>query len=184
MKFKKNLCLYLVIVMVISFASCGVSREEFISAVEAYKIFDEPFGVAEMETVSDFIAEMESFDGENENFITFVDASWSTEELTEDDEFITGLREETDFVYDDDKYYGELRVNITVASKKDNATLENCTYYYLFSLKDGVVTAEATATSPEDAEFDYEDFAVGKTAVKDNMGVWWVLGSVMHETYK
>ena len=183
---QKILCICLIVVMVISFASCGVSHEEFVSAVEKYKVFDKPttMGDAEIETVADFIEVMESFDGENENYMTFINASWSTENLTEEDKFIQKLQEETDFVYDEDKYYGRLHVNVEVGSKKDYSTKENITYYFLFSLKDEEITAEATAISPIYDEFDYEDFKLGERAVQTNMDVIFMLASIMQETYK
>lgn len=184
MKFKKFLCLCLISVMVITLASCGVSREEFVSAAEEYAVFDEPNFICEdeIETVADFIELMESFDGENDNFITFIHASWSMEELNEKDDFITELQENTDFVYDDDKYYGELYVNIEVASKKDYSTREDVTYHYLFSLKDDVITLEASATSYGD-DYDYENFIVGYGA-RDAMTACALLTIMLQDTYK
>ncbi len=171
-------------VTVIALASCGVSHEEFVSAAEEYVVFDEPerIGEDELETVADFIELMESFDGENDNFITFIHASWSMDELNEKDDFITELQENTDFVYDDDKYYGELYVNVEVASKKDYSTREDVTYHYLFSLKDDVITLEASATSYGD-DYDYEDFEVGYGA-RHAMSACALLTSVMQDIYK
>ncbi len=90
--------------------------------------------------------------------------------------------ENTDFVYDDDKYYGELYVNIEVAPKKDYSTQEDVTYHYLFSLKDDVITLEAFATS-YGGDYGYENFTVGYGA-RDAVTACATLTSVMKDVYK
>ena len=153
----KKIILFITMIAVsVVLTSCGISSEDFSNSVENYQIFDDNNSYG-LETVSDYIKKIESFDGEDSKITTLVTTFWSSEKLGEDNDFIQRLKQEKGFDYDKNKYYGELSVTVEIFSSVDYSTKEDFTYVYLFSLdKDKVVVPEATAIYYGDS-FDYED---------------------------
>lgn len=133
----------LILVLIVSLTGCGISREDFISSVKNYKIFEDSNTDDDMETISDFIKKVESFDESNEEMLSMISTSWSEENIKEDNELIQKLEQNNNFIYDNKKYYGKLSINFRIASAVDYSTKEYVTHDYLFSLdKEGNVIPE------------------------------------------
>ena len=168
---KKISVILIVFLLIFTFVGCSISRDEFIKSIKSY-----PISVDEKtKTVDDFINQMEELGEENEKITTFVDASWSEEKISEESDFIQRLKQKKNFVYDDRKYYGELRINVTICSTLDYKTIEDYTYVYLFSLDDNNnVTAEASANYLGNS-FDYKELHTEEVQIRDSMSACLIL---------
>lgn len=168
---KTSLILVMVLlsVLLIGLTGCGISNDDFINAVEKYQIFDE--GDGEMKTVADFIRKMESYDGENDKILTMVSAMWSEGKLKEDDRFIKQLKQDSDFVYDKNKYYGELSVNVCIASATDYSERVDETWVFLFSMdKDKQIVPEASALY-YGSSYNYQYINTNADQIRDLMSL-------------
>lgn len=168
--------------LMVTLAGCGTTNEEFITSVENYQIFDSnnTYG---MKTVSDFKNQVESLNEEGGKITTFITTSWSEEKLKEQDSFIQHLKQNEGFVYDNQKYYGELSVNVTICSSTDFVTKEDFTYIYLFSLdKDGNVVPEASATYNGNS-LNYQDITTEPLGIQDSMTACLVLTETVKSMY-
>ena len=96
---KRIVGIFLSAVLVLGIAGCKTTREDFISAVENYQIFDN--NSDGMKTVGDFIKKMEHFEKESDkNIYIIVHAFWGDEKIKEKDSFIQYLKQNEGFVFD------------------------------------------------------------------------------------
>ncbi len=180
---KKISILLLCLLVLINVTGCGVTNEEFITSVEDYQIFAEDNSY-EMKTVSDFVKKMDSYNDENDKIMTMVSTSWSEEKIKEDSSFIEKIIQDSEFVYDNDKYYGELSVNVCIASAKDYSTKEDFTYVYLFSINaDKTIVPEASAKY-YGSTFDYQEICTDSVSIQDSMTACVLITDIATQMYR
>lgn len=166
---KKLWSLLLAIIMLFSLSACGgksdtelrEERENFIRCVEEYEIFDDNNSYG-MKTVGDFIEKMESFEKERTLTHRVVTINWSQEELEENDKLIKSIKKEnSNFVFDEDKHYRTLSVTFEIINNVGDKTLENHTDVFLFSMDDNEkITPEGYAYH-QNSSYNYEYISVG-----------------------
>ena len=177
---KRIIVIALSMVLILNVAGCGITKDDFITTVRKYKIFDTNT-MFKMQTVSDFEKEMESLNEDGSKFSTRIDISWKEED---EDPFIESLRDKEDFVYDKKKYYGSLRISVAIFSPADYSTEKTYADTYLFSLdKDGMVVPEAAAHCSDYKSYNYQDITTEPLSIQDSMNMCLLLTKALKEIY-
>lgn len=141
MKIKNYVLFVALICTCLIVTSCGMSAEEFVSTVEEYRIFTEE-NKYNLKTVYDYIDAMDSYSDNEGTYKNEFSYEWRTHELMENDKYITRLKEETDFVYDEDKEYGVLVIEFTISENEGTKVKETLSHAFVFSIHDDIVKAE------------------------------------------
>jgi len=180
---KKTLLILTMILLIFNVTGCGITNKEFITLVESYQIFDEDNSY-EMKTVSDFIKKMDSYNDENSKIMTMVSTSWSEEKIKEDSSFIEKIKQDGGFVYDKNKYYGKLSVNVCIASTKDYSTKDDFTYVYLFSINDDKTIVPEASAKYYGSTYDYEDVCTESASIQDSMTACVLVTDIATQMYR